>query len=93
MQMSPEELEQRWAAANPPKDDDAELLEDGQEEVFSRSEVETGRTEHQDLAGKHERPRPSAADWCEAEPAEIRRDEEQTERQAPNDASPGEAGG
>jgi hypothetical protein len=93
MQMSPEELEQRRAAANPPKDDDAELLEDGQEEVFSRSEVETGRTEHQDLAGKHERLRPSAAEWREPEPEEIRRDEEQTERQAPNDASPGEAGG
>ena len=46
MQMSPEELEARRAAANPPKDDDAELLETGQEEVFSRTEVESGRIEH-----------------------------------------------
>jgi hypothetical protein len=92
MQMSPEELERRRAAANPPKDDDDELLETGQEEVFSRSEVETGRTEHQDLAGKHVHPRPNPADWQEPESDEIRRDEEQTERQAPNDASPGEAG-
>ena len=93
MQMSPEELEQRRAAANPPKHADDELLETGQEEVFSRTEVETGRTEHQDVAGKHVHPRPSAAHWSEPEPDQIRRDEEQTERQAPNDASPGEAGG
>lgn len=93
MQMSPEELERRRAAANPPKHDDDELLETGQEEVFSRIEVETGRTEHQDIAGKHVHPRPSATDWQEPESDEIRRDEEQTERQAPNDASPGEAGG
>jgi len=93
MQMSPEELERRKAAANPPKEAGDELLETGQEEVFSRTEVETGRTEHQDLAGKHVLPRPSAADWQEPEPDQVRRDEEQTERQAPNDASPGEAGG
>jgi hypothetical protein len=93
MQMSPEELEQRRAAANPPKEADDELLETGQEEVFSRTEVETGRTEHQDLAGKHVHARPSVADWSEPESDEIRRDEEQTERQAPNDAGPGEAAG
>ena len=52
-QMSPKELEQRRAAANPPKDESAELLETGQEEVFSRTEVETGRTEHADQAGRH----------------------------------------
>jgi len=45
------------------------------------------------VAGKHVHPRPSAAHWSEPEPDQIRRDEEQTERQAPNDASPGEAGG
>ena len=93
MPMSPEELERRKAAANPPKQAGDELLETGQEEVFSRTEVETGRTEHQDLAGKHVAPRPSAADWQEREPDQIRRDEEQTERQAPNDAGPGEAAG
>jgi hypothetical protein len=93
MQMSPEELERRRAAANPPKAADDELLETGQEEVFSRTEVESGRTEHQDQAGKHTPQRPNPADWAEPESDEIRRDEEQTERQAPNDASPGEAGG
>ena len=93
MQMSPEELEKRRAAANPPKDEGAELLETGQEEVFSRTEVETGHTEHQGQAGRHPTPRPSAADWQEPESDQVRRDEEQTERQAPNDASPGEAGG
>jgi hypothetical protein len=93
MQMSPEELEKRRAAANPPKDEGAELLETGQEEVFSRTEVETGHTEHQGQAGRHVAPRPSAADWKEPESDQVRRDEEQTERQAPNDASPGEAGG
>jgi hypothetical protein len=80
--MSPEELEQRKAAANPPKDANAELLDTGQEEVFSRTEVETGRTEHAHKAGS-ETPALSA----EA------RDEAQTERQAPPDASPGEAAG
>jgi len=70
-----------------------ELLETGQEEVFSRTEVETGHTEHQGQAGRHPTPRPSAADWQEPESDQVRRDEEQTERQAPNDASPGEAGG
>ena len=87
MQMSPEELEARRAAANPPKDDDAELLETGQEEVFSRTEVETGRIEHA--------ARPKSPPWNDREPGpgQIRRDEEQTERQAPNDASPGEAAG
>ena len=29
-----------------------ELLDTGQEEVFSRTEVETGRVEHKDEAGK-----------------------------------------
>ena len=93
MQMTPEELERRRAAANPPKDDADELLETGQEEVFSRTEVETGRTEHHDTAGKHIPQRPNPAAWKEPESDEIRRDEEQTERQAPNDAGPGEAAG
>jgi hypothetical protein len=87
MQMSPEDLERRKAAANPPKEYDDELLETGQEEVFSRTEVETGRTEHQDQAGKHAEPFSDE----EPGPEQIRRDEEQTERQAPNDAGPGEA--
>jgi hypothetical protein len=80
--MSPAELEQRMAQANPPKDRTDELLETGQEEVFSRTEVETGRTEHAHEAGS-EKP---VAD------AEAR-DEAQTERQAPPNASPGEAAG
>jgi hypothetical protein len=82
MQMSPEELEQRRAAANPPKTPGAELLETGQEEVFSRTEVETGRIEHATEAGSHH---------GAAGPDTIRRDEAQTERQAPESASPGEA--
>lgn len=41
-----------------PKDDpaglpDDELLDTGQEEVFSRTEVELGVTEHGSAAGKH----------------------------------------
>jgi hypothetical protein len=81
--MSPEELERRRAAANPPKDPGAELLIDGQEEVFSRTEVERGAIEHHTLAGGHSSPGPEQA----------RRDEEQTRRQAPENASPGEAAG
>ena len=87
MPMTPEEFEQRRAAANPPKDPDAELLETGQEEVFSRTEVESGRIEHAAKAGAHGH----AADGRSAEA--VLRDEEQTERQAPEDASPGEAAG
>ena len=90
MQMTPEELEQRLAAANPPKQKGAELLETGEEEVFSRTEVERGRIEHGAKAGSHGR---AAWDAHEAMPEQARRDEEQTERQAPNDASPGEAAG
>lgn len=33
---------------------EAELLEDGQEEVFSRSEVERGAIEHRSVAGGEE---------------------------------------
>ncbi|GAA0869751.1 hypothetical protein GCM10009116_15870 [Brevundimonas basaltis] len=33
---------------------ESELLEDGQEEVFSRTEVETGRIEHRAEAGSCE---------------------------------------
>lgn len=33
---------------------ETELLEDGQEEVFSRTEVETGRVEHKAEAGSGE---------------------------------------
>ena len=91
MSMSPEELEQRRAAANPPKQAGAELLETGQEEVFSRTEVETGRIEHGAKSGGHNRAVPMPDD--EAGPEQIRRDEAQTERQAPGNASPGEAAG
>jgi len=80
--MSPEELERRKAAANPPKDKSDELLKTGQEEVFSRTEVESGRTEHGSQAGSHATPSQAQA-----------RDEAQTERQAPPSASPGEAAG
>jgi hypothetical protein len=85
MQMSPQELEQRRRAANPPKDPCAELLEAGQEEVFSRTEVEAGRIEH--AAGDHHSPRETR------QPTLAERDEAQTERQAPEDASPGETAG
>jgi hypothetical protein len=85
MQMSPEELEARRRAANPPKDPCAELLEAGQEEVFSRTEVTAGRIEH--AAGDHRAPPDDPAATL------AQRDEAQTERQAPDDASPGEAAG
>ena len=85
MPMTPEELEQRRAAANPPKAKGGELMEDGQEEVFSRTEVESGRIEHE--TGEHRR----AADGRSAE--DVLHDEEVTQRMAPNDASPGEAAG
>ena len=85
--MSPEELARRKAAANPPKDKNAELLNTGQEEVFSRSEVESGRTEHAFQAGRH-------ASHSDAPSLDARgRDEAQTERQAPSNASPGEPAG
>jgi len=60
-----------------PEDD---LLETGEEEVFSRAEVESGRIEHNTAAGRH------GGKLAE-------RDEAQTERQAPDDANPGEAAG
>jgi hypothetical protein len=83
--VSPEELEARRRAANPPKHRDAELLESGQEEVFSRTEVETGRIEHDVHAGSHH---PDAV-----VPESARRDEAQTQRQAPPDAGHGEPAG
>ena len=87
MPMTPEELEERRAAANPPKAEGAELLESGQEEVFSRTEVESGRIEHDTHSGAHDH----AADGRSAE--DVLHDEQVTERMAPNDASPGEAAG
>ena len=36
-----------------PEIDDPELLSDGQEEVFSRTEVERGKIEHASEAGGH----------------------------------------
>jgi hypothetical protein len=46
-----------------PEDDDEELLEVGQEEVFSRTEVERGVSEHAAEAGRHgSKPEPKAPD-------------------------------
>ncbi|WP_293900678.1 hypothetical protein [Phenylobacterium sp.] len=90
MQMTPEELEQRRAAANPPSRQDDERLETGQEQVFSRTEVETGRIEHGAQSGPHGG---ASAHPDDRGPDQLRRDEAQTERQAPNDASPGESAG
>ena len=45
--------------------DDAELLDSGQEEVFSRTEVEQGRIEHATEAG-HRRPPPASGGQNEA---------------------------
>lgn len=44
---------------NPPKPspDDDEVLDAGQEEVFSKTEVELGRIEHGHDAGKPDKPR------------------------------------
>ena len=49
---------------DPPKPgpDDDELLDTGQEEVFSRAEVELGVTEHAIEAGRHRPPPPSKDD-------------------------------
>lgn len=41
-----------------PEAEDDELLDTGQEEVFSRAEVELGRTEHRSEAGSHKEQRP-----------------------------------
>lgn len=41
----------------PDRPSDADVLDDGQEEVFSRAEVELGVTEHCSEAGSHS-PRP-----------------------------------
>ena len=70
--------------------DGGELLDTGQEEVFSRTEVELGRTEHQSQAGRQQDPPP--ADDAPG-PDEIARDEAQTQRQAPDNAGAGEAAG
>lgn len=47
----------------PPSPRDREVLDSGQEEVFSRTEVELGRTEHASQSGKRQSqsgPAPSA---------------------------------
>ncbi|WP_296597935.1 hypothetical protein [Phenylobacterium sp.] len=45
-----------------PSPDDEEVLDSGQEEVFSRAEVELGRIEHSTEAGKGEHaPRPGGS--------------------------------
>jgi|GEM_PF-3924161 len=41
-----------------PSPDDDEVLDTGQEEVFSRAEVELGRIEHATEAGKADPPKP-----------------------------------
>jgi hypothetical protein len=89
MPMSPEDLERRRAAANPPKDDDAELLETGQEEVFSRTEVEAGRIEHAHGAESHV----TGPQGDGRGAKQILRDEAQAERMAPDSAGPGEPAG
>lgn len=45
-----------------PSPDDDEVLDAGQEEVFSRAEVELGRIEHATEAGKSEPPSPKGKD-------------------------------
>lgn len=40
----------------PPAPDDDEVLDTGQEEVFSRKEVELGRIEHSHDAGRKDAP-------------------------------------
>lgn len=75
---SPDDLEARRRAANPPRHPGDELLQSGQEEVFSRTEVDRGRIEHEAAAGAH---------------GLKARDEAQTERQTPPDAGPGEPAG
>jgi hypothetical protein len=92
MPMSPQELERRRAAANPPKDEDAELLETGQEEVFSRTEVEAGRIEH--AHGEPDRSGPQGGPLGDGRgPKQLERDEAQAERMAPDTAGPGEPAG
>lgn len=63
-----------------PEDEEPQLLDSGQEEVFSRAEVERGVIEHAAMSGRHHE-------------TSAERDEAQTERQAPDDANPGEAAG
>ncbi len=88
MSMSPKELERRRAAANPPKDADAELLETGQEEVFSRTEVEAGRIEH-----AHGEAHGSGPQGDGRTARQILHDEAETARMAPDTAGPGEPAG
>lgn len=87
MPLNPHDLQQRIAAANPPKDDSAELLETGQEEVFSRTEVEAGRIEH----AHGTESRGPQGDGRSA--GQILHDEAQTARMAPDGAAPGEPAG
>jgi hypothetical protein len=82
-------------STQPQNPDDAtldgdELLDTGQEEVFSKTEVESGRTEHKSEAGSRPEPPPVGYDHS---PAQVARDEAQTLRQAPDNAGPGEASG
>ena len=89
MPLDPHDLQQRIAAANPPKDDSAELLETGQEEVFSRTEVEAGRIEHAHGTETHG----SGPQGDGHSPQQILHDEAQTARMAPDNAGPGEPAG
>lgn len=68
--IQPDPGDKRYERPDDPPED--QLLETGEEEVFSRAEVESGRIEHNTGAAQH-----SVAE----------RDEAQTERQAPDDAS------
>ncbi len=49
-----------------------ELLESGQEEVFSRTEVESGRIEHQAASGGEEDDPSSTPDRADADPLSSR---------------------
>lgn len=44
----------------PPSPEDDEILDTGQEEVFSRTEVELGQIEHSTEAGKKDHPQDEA---------------------------------
>lgn len=56
--------------ASAPADPADQLLEDGQEEVFSRAEVEAGRIEHQTKAGNGSRPE-AAPRWDQGSGADC----------------------
>ena len=54
----PDTQERGQSAGRPDDPDEQELLDVGQEEVFSRTEVELGRIEHCSEAGKADKAAP-----------------------------------